>query len=64
LNGEPEGLPVNEYLKPQGRFAYLREGDIERIQESVDREWKRLVSRMENRPAWLFPGGKLNPLGA
>ena len=46
LNVEPEGLPVGEYLKPQGRFAYLREGDLERIQENVDREWKRLMTRM------------------
>lgn len=46
LNVEPEGHPVGEYLKPQGRFAYLREGDLERIQENVDREWKRLMARM------------------
>jgi pyruvate/2-oxoacid:ferredoxin oxidoreductase beta subunit len=46
LNVEPEGLPVGEYLKSQGRFAYLREGDLERIQENVDREWKRLMTRM------------------
>jgi pyruvate/2-oxoacid:ferredoxin oxidoreductase beta subunit len=46
LNLEPEGLPVGDYLKPQGRFAYLREGDLERIQENVDREWKRLMARM------------------
>jgi len=47
LNEEPEGIPVSEYLKPQGRFSFLREGDMERIQENVDREWKRLMSRME-----------------
>jgi len=46
LNVEPEELPVGEYLKPQGRFAYIREGDLERIQENVDREWKRLMTRM------------------
>ncbi|MCX5913464.1 MAG: thiamine pyrophosphate-dependent enzyme, partial [Deltaproteobacteria bacterium] len=46
LNVEPEGQPVGEYLKSQGRFAYLREGDLERIQENVDREWKRLMTRM------------------
>jgi len=46
LNVVPEGLPVGEYLKPQGRFAYLREGDLERIQENVDQEWKRLMARM------------------
>ena len=48
LNEEPEGIPVSEYLKPQGRFSFLREGDMERIQENVDREWKRLMNRTEN----------------
>ncbi len=46
LNLEPEGVPVSEYLKPQGRFSFLREGDMERIQENVDREWERLMKRM------------------
>ena len=48
LNLEPEGIPAGEYLKPQGRFAFLKEGDLERIQENVDRGWKRLMNRMEN----------------
>lgn len=48
LNMEPEGTPAGEYLKPQGRFAFLKEGDLERIQENVDRGWKRLMNRMEN----------------
>jgi pyruvate/2-oxoacid:ferredoxin oxidoreductase beta subunit len=47
LNVEPEGIPVGEYLEMQGRFSFLREGDVERIQENVDREWKRLMRRME-----------------
>jgi len=45
LNVEPEGVPVSEYLKPQGRFSFLREGDMERIQENVDHEWERLMRR-------------------
>ena len=49
LNEEPEGTPVSEYLKSQGRFGFLREGDMERIQENVDQEWKRLMNRMESR---------------
>jgi len=47
LNVDPEGIPVSEYLRPQGRFSFLREGDMERIQENVDREWTRLMRRME-----------------
>ena len=46
LNEEPEGVPVREYMKLQGRFNFLREGDMERIQENVGREWKRLMNRM------------------
>jgi pyruvate/2-oxoacid:ferredoxin oxidoreductase beta subunit len=48
LNEQPESHPVSEYLKLQGRFSYLREGDIERIQEQVDRSWKRLMWKVEN----------------
>ena len=47
LSMEPEGVPVNEYLELQGRFSFLREGDLERIQEHVEREWDRLMRRIE-----------------
>ncbi len=46
LTLEPEGVPVGRYFEPQGRFSFLREGDLERIQENVDREWGRLMRRM------------------
>ncbi len=46
LNLDPEKIPVREYLQKQGRFAYLREGDWERIQQNVDCEWQRLLSRI------------------
>jgi len=49
LNVKPEGVPVNEYLELQGRFSFLREGDLERIQEKVDHEWERLMRKMEAR---------------
>jgi len=49
LNVKPEGVPVNEYLELQGRFSFLREGDLERIQEKVDHEWERLMRKMEGR---------------
>ncbi|MBI4495573.1 MAG: pyruvate synthase subunit beta [Deltaproteobacteria bacterium] len=44
LNEDPPGIPVSEYLNLQGRFAFLREGDRERIQKSVDKQWARLMS--------------------
>jgi len=47
LNEVPEGIPVQEYLQHQGRYSFLREGDRERIQESVDREWMRLMAQIE-----------------
>lgn len=46
LNLEPAKIPVKEYLEKQGRFSFLREGDQERIQEQVDREWQRLLQRL------------------
>ncbi len=40
-------LPVEEFLRPQGRFAHLFKGNnlhlIEQIQERVDRKWNRLL---------------------
>ena len=47
LNEIPEGIPVQEYLQHQGRYSFLREGDRERIQESVDREWVRLMQQIQ-----------------
>jgi pyruvate/2-oxoacid:ferredoxin oxidoreductase beta subunit len=47
LNVEPDGVPIKEYLQLQGRFSFLREGDMERIQGVVDHEWDRLMRRIE-----------------
>ncbi|MHA1594978.1 MAG: pyruvate synthase subunit PorB [Candidatus Baldrarchaeia archaeon] len=38
-------LPVEEYLKLQGRFSHLTREDIEEIQRWVDRQWE-LISKM------------------
>lgn len=40
---DPKGLPVEEYLRLQGRFKHLTDGEMQNIQERVDREWERLV---------------------
>lgn len=45
INLEPNGIPVREYLKLQGRFNHLTEKDIEFIQENVDKEWARLLNK-------------------
>jgi len=40
---EPQKLlPVEEYLKAQGRFSHLGEKEISEIQEYVKKEWQRL----------------------
>ncbi len=48
--GKAERMPVEEYLKPQGRFRHLfrdekGKEDIKKIQEWVDRRW-RLYSKL------------------
>ena len=47
INYQPKGLPISEYLKPQRRFAHLKEEDIEKIQSTVDFEWNLLQHRAE-----------------
>lgn len=42
INIEPEFLPVEDYLKLQGRFSHLQKEDIAKIQENTDKEWERL----------------------
>jgi pyruvate/2-oxoacid:ferredoxin oxidoreductase beta subunit len=36
---------VEEYLRLQGRFNHLTEDQIRGIQETVDREWERLLKK-------------------
>lgn len=45
INVEPKNLPVDEYLRLQGRFAHLTDDEVHTIQENVDREWERLVKK-------------------
>jgi len=40
-----EKVPVEEYLRLQGRFAHLRPDDVRFIQGNVDREWEKLLAR-------------------
>jgi len=46
LTVEPKGLPVNEYLKLQGRFSQLTDKDMESIQENVEEEWQALMQKI------------------
>ncbi len=47
ITHQPQGTPVKEYLKPQGRFAHLNDEDIERIQKEVDRNYLFLQKKEE-----------------
>ena len=52
LSYEPKKkLPVEEYLKPQGRFKHMfkpgNEWMIEEVQKTVDRRWEELLARCE-----------------
>ncbi len=39
---EQKGIPVEEYLKPQRRFAHLTSEEIAEFQKQVNRNWERL----------------------
>lgn len=46
LSRIPEGIPVREYIKMQGRFRHLNDAEIGQIQNNVDEEWERLNTRL------------------
>ena len=47
LNVDPPKLkPVEEYLKPQGRFRHLLEGEVKEIQEHVNEEYAKLKAKV------------------
>ncbi|MFH2132925.1 MAG: thiamine pyrophosphate-dependent enzyme [bacterium] len=50
INMEPENLPVENYLKAQGRFSHLSAENIAHIQRRVDYEWKILLQRSMMEP--------------
>jgi pyruvate ferredoxin oxidoreductase beta subunit len=43
--------PVSEYLKPQGRFRHLTEGEIKQIQVRVDEDYAKLQAKIACFPA-------------
>ena len=40
--------PIIDYLKLQGRFHHLTEDDIKLMQEEVDKNWERLLRKVES----------------
>jgi pyruvate ferredoxin oxidoreductase beta subunit/2-oxoisovalerate ferredoxin oxidoreductase beta subunit len=47
LNQPEKSVPVQEYLSLQKRFRHLSEEDIDVLQERTDREWGRLLKKIE-----------------
>ncbi len=47
ISQKPKAIPVRDYLKLQGRFRYLDDEAITKIQEHVDREWELLLKKEE-----------------
>jgi pyruvate ferredoxin oxidoreductase beta subunit len=50
LSYQPKNkLPVEDYLRVQGRFSHMfqksNEGAIEKLQKFVDKKWEKLLSR-------------------
>jgi pyruvate ferredoxin oxidoreductase beta subunit len=44
--------PVGDYLKLQGRFRHLDPGDIVKVQALVDKEYRKLIHKVETSVAW------------
>lgn len=42
INKQPEGIPVAEYIKLQGRYQHLTSEQIAEFQRTVDERWERL----------------------
>jgi pyruvate/2-oxoacid:ferredoxin oxidoreductase beta subunit len=43
----PKPVAVKDYIRLQGRFRHISDEDIEQIQKNVDRNWEKLVKKME-----------------
>lgn len=43
ITHEPQGLPVREYTKIQGRYRHFKDEDITALQKQVDEDWEELV---------------------
>lgn len=48
LTVTPQGLPVGDYLRRQGRFGHLTPEGVEAIQAEVDHEWAILMEKISS----------------
>jgi len=42
INRQPEGIPVEKYIRMQGRYKHLTSDQIAEIQKDTDEKWRRL----------------------
>ena len=45
INKEPEGVPIEEYIRIQGRYRHLTSEQIAKLQKDADERWDRLLWR-------------------
>jgi len=45
ITHDPQGLPVREYLKIQGRYRHFKEDDVAALQKEVDEQWEQLAAK-------------------
>jgi pyruvate ferredoxin oxidoreductase beta subunit/2-oxoisovalerate ferredoxin oxidoreductase beta subunit len=45
ITHEPQGLPVREYTKIQGRYRHFTDEDTAMLQRETDEEWERLIAK-------------------
>ncbi|MBT3182281.1 MAG: pyruvate synthase subunit beta [Deltaproteobacteria bacterium] len=48
INIEPKGLPINDYLKLQGRFRHMNDQQRESTQRSVTKNWEWIKKQASN----------------
>lgn len=45
ITHQPQGLPVREFTKIQGRYRHFTDDDVVALQKEVDEEWEQLVAK-------------------
>lgn len=48
LNRVPKEIPINEYIRLQGRFSHLSDEEVAIIQKNTDKGWEKLMKRTGN----------------
>ncbi|MHB8091538.1 MAG: thiamine pyrophosphate-dependent enzyme [Syntrophales bacterium] len=49
ITHEPQGIPVSEYTKIQGRYRHFKDEEIASFQRQVDADWEELIAKTKVR---------------